>query len=68
MSASLTDKMEDHALESVPEADRIGWLKISWNTAGLVTTLVMLFFQRISLLCCRSQDRLDCRFISFCHR
>ncbi|WP_369162685.1 hypothetical protein [Candidatus Thiodiazotropha sp. LNASS1] len=32
MSASLTDKMEDHALESVPEADRIGWLKISWNT------------------------------------
>ncbi|MEW7985206.1 MAG: cytosine permease [Candidatus Thiodiazotropha endolucinida] len=44
MNASLTDKMEDHALESVPDADRIGWLKISWNTAGLVTTLVMLFF------------------------
>ncbi|MEL0584117.1 MAG: cytosine permease [Candidatus Thiodiazotropha sp. (ex. Lucinoma kazani)] len=44
MNTGLSDKMEDHALESVPEAARKGWLQISWNTAGLVTTLVMLFF------------------------
>ncbi|MCU7813976.1 MAG: hypothetical protein KZQ89_08150 [Candidatus Thiodiazotropha sp. (ex Lucinoma kastoroae)] len=44
MNTGLSDKREDHALESVPEAARKGWLQISWNTAGLVTTLVMLFF------------------------
>ena len=36
--------MEDHALERVPEGERENWLKISWNTVGLVTTLVILFF------------------------
>ena len=36
--------MEDHALERVPEGERESWLKISWNTVGLVTTLVILFF------------------------
>lgn len=36
--------MEDHALERVPETDRENWLKISWNTAGLITTLVIMFF------------------------
>mgnify|MGYP001073481945 CR=1 FL=1 len=36
--------MEDHALERVPEGERHSWLKISWNTVGLITTLVILFF------------------------
>jgi cytosine permease len=36
--------MEDHALERVPDGERHSWLKISWNTVGLITTLVILFF------------------------
>lgn len=36
--------LEDHALERVPDGEREGWLKISWNTVGLITTLVILFF------------------------
>ncbi len=36
--------IEDHALERVPDAERENWLKISWNTVGLVTTLVIMFF------------------------
>jgi len=36
--------IEDHALESVPESERQGWLRLSWNTAGIVTTLIQLFF------------------------
>ena len=36
--------MEDHALERVPDSERENWLKISWNTVGLVTTLVIMFF------------------------
>lgn len=38
------NRMEDHALEAVPAHMRQGWLKLSWNTAGIVTTLVILFF------------------------
>ncbi len=41
---SITETMEDHALERVPDAEREGWLQITWNTAGLITTLVILFF------------------------
>jgi cytosine permease len=40
----LIAAIEDHALERVPDAERESWLAISWNTAGLVTTLVILFF------------------------
>ncbi len=40
----IASAIEDHALERVPDAARKDWLKITWNTAGLVTTLVMLFF------------------------
>ncbi|HEY0746549.1 MAG TPA: hypothetical protein VGD63_07615 [Steroidobacteraceae bacterium] len=36
--------MDDHALERVPDQERTGWLKLSWNTAGIVTTLIQLFF------------------------
>ncbi len=37
-------RMDDHALERVPDQERAGWLKLSWSTAGIVTTLIQLFF------------------------
>jgi cytosine permease len=40
---SLGAVIEDHALERVPDNLRQGWLALSWNTAGVVTTLVQLF-------------------------
>jgi cytosine permease len=42
-SNELNKKMEDHALEPVPESERQNWLRLSWNTAGIVTTLIQLF-------------------------
>jgi len=36
--------IEDHALERVPDGERENWLKIAWNTVGLITTLVIMFF------------------------
>jgi cytosine permease len=42
--SDLADRMDDHALERVPDSARTGWLKLSWNTAGIVTTLIQLFF------------------------
>jgi cytosine permease len=42
-STELNRKMEDHALEPVPESERQNWLSLSWNTAGIVTTLIQLF-------------------------
>ena len=44
VAPNLITTMEDHALERVPGSERENWLQISWNTAGLVTTLVTLFF------------------------
>ncbi len=41
---SLSSLIEDHALESVPAGERENWLKITWNTVGLITTLVIMFF------------------------
>lgn len=43
-TAALQQRIEDHALQSVPAAERRSWLTLSWNTAGIVTTLVQLFF------------------------
>lgn len=34
---------DDHALASVPPEERRSWLKLSWNTVGIVTTLVALY-------------------------
>ncbi len=45
----IADLMEDYALERVPASERKGWLTMSWNTTGLVTTLVMLYLG--SLVC-----------------
>lgn len=42
-SSELNKKMEDHALEPVPDSERQNWLSLSWNTAGIVTTLIQLF-------------------------
>lgn len=42
-SNELNKKMEDHALEPVPDSERQNWLSLSWNTAGIVTTLIQLF-------------------------
>ena len=40
----LSETIEDHALERVPDAARQGWLALSWNTSGVVVSLVQLFF------------------------
>jgi cytosine permease len=40
----LSETIEDHALERVPDDARQGWLALSWNTAGVVVSLVQLFF------------------------
>lgn len=40
---SSKEVIEDHALEAVPVSDRQSWLKLSWNTVGIVTTLVALY-------------------------
>lgn len=43
MTTEIQERMEDHALEAVPSSMRQGWLKLAWNTTGIVTTLVILF-------------------------
>jgi len=40
----LADAIEDHALERVPDDQRQGWLALTWNTSGVVVSLVQLFF------------------------
>lgn len=40
----LSETIEDHALERVPDDARQGWLALSWNTSGVVVSLVQLFF------------------------
>ncbi|HZD52508.1 MAG TPA: cytosine permease [Woeseiaceae bacterium] len=42
--SALGSVIEDHALERVPDGQRENWLAIAWNTVGLITTLVILFF------------------------
>lgn len=40
----MNSVIEDHALDKVPDSERQGWLQLSWGTAGIVTTLIQLFF------------------------
>ena len=40
----LSETIEDHALERVPDDQRQGWLSLTWSTAGVVVSLVQLFF------------------------
>lgn len=44
IAKDLGQIIEDHALERVPDGERENWLKIAWNTVGLITTLVIMFF------------------------
>lgn len=41
--SEIAQKTDDHALESVPDSERQGWIKLTWGTTGIVTTLVQLF-------------------------
>lgn len=43
MSDSIRERIEDHALERVPDSERHTWLDISWSTVGIVTTLIQLY-------------------------
>ncbi|TGE34341.1 cytosine permease [Desulfosporosinus sp. Sb-LF] len=38
----LKEVMEDNALTRVPDSERQGWLSISWNTMGAISTLAQL--------------------------
>lgn len=42
-ASNIGNRMDDHALEAVPDDQRQNWLKITWSTAGIVTTLIQLF-------------------------
>ena len=35
-NTSLSETIEDHALERVPDDQRQGWLALTWSTAGVV--------------------------------
>ena len=35
--------IEYHALERVQDRERHGWLAMSWNSVGIVTTLVQIY-------------------------
>lgn len=41
---SVSEQIEDHALEPVPDHLRQGWLSLTWSTTGMVVSLVQLFF------------------------
>ncbi|SFM26806.1 purine-cytosine permease family protein [Marinobacter zhejiangensis] len=41
--SNITNNTDDHALESVPDSERQSWIKLTWGTTGIVTTLVQLF-------------------------
>ena len=41
---SVSEQIEDHALEPVPVELRQGWLSLTWNTTGMVVSLVQIFF------------------------
>ena len=41
---TVSEKIEDHALEPVPDDLRQGWLSLTWSTTGIVVSLVQLFF------------------------
>lgn len=40
---TIQEIIEDHALERVPDDQRHGWFAMSWNTVGIVTTLVQIY-------------------------
>lgn len=62
----LSAIMEDHALESVPPGERENWLKIAWNTVGLITTLVIMFFGAVVCFVAGVKIALLAGIVSFC--
>jgi len=42
ISTDLRNVIEDHALQRVPVEERKSWQNLSWNTMGIVSTLVQL--------------------------
>ncbi|KUO74503.1 MAG: purine-cytosine permease-like transporter [Desulfosporosinus sp. BRH_c37] len=42
VSTNLKNVIEDHALQRVPDEERKSWRNLSWNTMGIVSTLVQL--------------------------
>ena len=63
VKTDLGTKMEDYALEAVPESERQNWLKISWNTAGIVTTLIQLFIGALAAFVAGMQIAITCGII-----
>ncbi|MBD8473204.1 purine-cytosine permease-like transporter [Pseudomonas sp. CFBP 8770] len=41
--ATFSKSTDDHSLESVPHSERQNWLQLTWNTTGIVTTLIQIF-------------------------
>lgn len=41
---NLKTKMDDHALEQVPESERKSWVQLSNNAMGIVSTLLIMLF------------------------
>lgn len=41
--AAFSKSTDDHSLESVPSNERQNWLQLTWNTTGIVTTLIQIF-------------------------
>jgi len=64
-SPDLIATIEDHALERVPSAERENWLALSWNTAGLITTLVILFFGALVCFVAGTRIALAAGVVSF---
>lgn len=65
MTTDFKTRVEDHSLEAVPEQDRKHWLSLTWNTAGIVTTLVILFFGALVCFVAGVKIALIAGFISF---
>lgn len=65
LNQDLSATMEDHALERVPDGERENWLQITWSTAGLVTTLVILFFGAVVCFVAGIKIALAAGFVSF---
>ena len=41
--AAFNKSTDDHSLDSVPHDERQNWLQLTWNTTGIVTTLIQIF-------------------------
>ena len=63
VKTDLSTKIEDYALEAVPESERQNWLKLTWNTAGIVTTLIQLFIGALAAFVAGMQIAIICGVI-----